>query len=155
MYARVKVRDTVRVPPDRLEEDLKEVIEDLLWEQFEGRLDAEYGMVIGIESIDNVGEGRIIEGDGGVYFDVHSLTYLELLQNPSDSESPFPDPFSQLSTGFKAKTMRFPAHFGSLQLVFRLGSTFSPYFTYYPFPFTDLFPFRSSNLPVTSHRLLL
>jgi len=39
MYARMRVRDTVRVPPTRLGEDLNEVINDLLWEQFEGKLD--------------------------------------------------------------------------------------------------------------------
>ncbi len=70
MYARIKVRDTVRVPPSRLGEDIVEVIKDLLWEQFEGRLDREYGVLIGIEKIDDIGDGRIIEGDGGVYFDV-------------------------------------------------------------------------------------
>ncbi len=88
MYARVKVRDTVRVPPNRLDEDLEEVIEDLLWEQFEGRLDSEYGMVIGIESIDNIGEGRIIEGDGGVYFDVEftAITFKPLMQEVVEGE---------------------------------------------------------------------
>lgn len=70
MYARIKIRDTVRVPPTRLGEDIEEVIMDLLWEQFEGRLDREYGMLIGIENIESIGEGRIIEGDGAVYFDV-------------------------------------------------------------------------------------
>ncbi len=70
MYARIKLRDTVRVPPSRLGEDIEAVINSLLWEQFEGRLDREYGMIIGIESIEEIGEGRIIEGDGAVYFDV-------------------------------------------------------------------------------------
>ncbi len=82
MYARVKVKDVVRVPPDRLDEDLEEVIHDLLWEQFEGKLDSEYGMVIGIESVDGIGEGKVVEGDGGVYFDVEftALTFKPLLQ---------------------------------------------------------------------------
>ncbi len=70
MYARIKIKDTVRVPPSKLGEDLEEVIRSLLWEQFEGRIDREYGMVIGIENIEEIGEGRIIEGDGAVYFDV-------------------------------------------------------------------------------------
>ncbi len=70
MYARIRVKDTVRVPPNRLGEDIVEVIKDLLWDQFEGRLDRDYGMLIGIEKIDDIGEGRIIEGDGAVYFDV-------------------------------------------------------------------------------------
>jgi len=62
MYARIKLRDTVRVPPSKLGEDIEKVINSLLWEQFEGRLDREYGMIIGIESIEEIGEGRIIEG---------------------------------------------------------------------------------------------
>ncbi|MDI9646391.1 MAG: DNA-directed RNA polymerase [Archaeoglobales archaeon] len=70
MYARIKIKDTVRVPPSKLGENLEEVIRSLLWEQFEGRIDREYGMVIGIENIEEIGEGRIIEGDGAVYFDV-------------------------------------------------------------------------------------
>ncbi len=70
MYAKIRVKDTVRVPPNRLGEDIVEVIKDLLWDQFEGRLDRDYGMLIGIEEINDIGEGRIIEGDGAVYFDV-------------------------------------------------------------------------------------
>ncbi len=70
MYARIRIRDTVRVPPPRLEENMVEVIKDLLWQQFEGKLDEKYGMLIGIEKINEIGEGKIIEGDGAVYFDV-------------------------------------------------------------------------------------
>lgn len=86
MYARVKIRDTVRVPPSRLGENLNEVINELLWENFEGVLDKEYGMIVGIESLDEVGEGRIIAGDGGVYFDVvfTAITFKPVLQEVVD-----------------------------------------------------------------------
>jgi DNA-directed RNA polymerase subunit E' len=70
MYARIRIKDTVRVPPPRLGESIVDVIKDLLWEQFEGRLDEKYGILIGIEKINDIGEGKIIEGDGAVYFDV-------------------------------------------------------------------------------------
>ncbi|AEA46862.1 DNA-directed RNA polymerase [Archaeoglobus veneficus] len=88
MYARIRVRDTVRVPPTRLGEDIEEVIRDLLWEQFEGRLDREYGMLIGIENIEDIGEGRIIEGDGAVYFDVEftAIVFKPLLQEVIEGE---------------------------------------------------------------------
>ncbi len=88
MYARVKIKDTVRVPPDRLGEDVEEVINELLWQQFEGKLDKEYGMIVGIESIEEIGEGRIIEGDGGVYFDVvfNAITFKPLLQEVVEGE---------------------------------------------------------------------
>ncbi|AKG90852.1 DNA-directed RNA polymerase {rpoE} and eukaryotic form [Geoglobus ahangari] len=82
MYARIKVRDTVRVPPNRLGEDISQIIDELLWENFEGMLDKEYGMIVGIESVDEIGEGKIIEGDGGVYFDVvfTAITFKPLMQ---------------------------------------------------------------------------
>jgi DNA-directed RNA polymerase subunit E' len=88
MYVRLKIRDTVRVPPTRLGEDIEEVIRDLLWEQFEGRLDREYGTIIGIESIDSIGEGRIIEGDGAVYFDVEftAIAFKPIMQEVIEGE---------------------------------------------------------------------
>jgi DNA-directed RNA polymerase subunit E' len=88
MYARIKIRDTVRVPPSRFGEDINEVIEDLLWEQFEGKLDKEYGMIIGIESIEDVGEGRIIEGDGAVYYDVvfNAISFKPAMQEVIEGE---------------------------------------------------------------------
>ncbi len=88
MYARIKLRDTVRVPPSKLGEDIEEVINSLLWEQFEGRLDREYGMIIGIENIEEIGEGKIIEGDGAVYFDVvfNAICFKPVLQEVVEGE---------------------------------------------------------------------
>lgn len=88
MYARIKLRDTVRVPPSKLGENIEEVINSLLWEQFEGRLDREYGMIIGIESIEEIGEGRIIEGDGAAYFDVvfNAICFKPLNQEVVEGE---------------------------------------------------------------------
>ena len=88
MYARIKLRDTVRVPPSKLGEDIEAVINSLLWEQFEGRLDREYGMIIGIENIEEIGEGRIIEGDGAVYFDIvfNAICFKPMLQEVVEGE---------------------------------------------------------------------
>ena len=88
MYVRLKIRDTVRVPPTKLGENIEDVIMDLLWEQFEGRLDREYGMIIGIEKVDRIGEGKIVEGDGGVYFDVEftAIAFKPLMQEVVEGE---------------------------------------------------------------------
>lgn len=88
MYARIKIRDTVRVVPTKLNEDIESVIMDLLWEQFEGKLDREYGMIIGIEDIEDIGEGKIIEGDGAVYFDVTftAIVFKPLMQEIVEGE---------------------------------------------------------------------
>jgi len=88
MYARIKVNDTVRVPPSRFSENVEEVVTDLLWQQFEGKLDREYGMIIGIEEIEEVGEGRIIEGDGAVYFEVDftAIAFKPIMQEVVEGE---------------------------------------------------------------------
>jgi DNA-directed RNA polymerase subunit E' len=82
MYIKLKIRDSVRVPPRRFEENLEEVVRDLLWEKFEGIVDKEYGVIIAIISIDDIGDGRILEGDGAVYFDVvfTALAFKPVLQ---------------------------------------------------------------------------
>ena len=82
MYIKLKIRDSVRVPPNRFGENLEEVIRDILWERFEGTVDKEYGVIVAILSIDEIGEGRILEGDGAVYFDVifTALGFKPLLQ---------------------------------------------------------------------------
>ena len=88
MYARIKIKDTVRVAPTRLDEDIESVIMDLLWEQFEGKLDREYGMIIGIEEIEDVGEGKIIEGDGAIYFEVTftAIVFKPMMQEVIEGE---------------------------------------------------------------------
>ncbi|MCS7121265.1 MAG: DNA-directed RNA polymerase [Archaeoglobaceae archaeon] len=88
MYARIKLRDTVRVPPSRLGEDFEEVINSLLWEQFEGRVDRDHGMIVGIESVEEIGEGKMIEGDGAVYFDVvfTAICFKPILQEIVEGE---------------------------------------------------------------------
>ncbi len=70
MYFRVKVTDKVRVPPNRLGEDLYKVILSVLQEQFEGSIDKEIGIFIAITEVLDVGEGELVPGDGAIYYDV-------------------------------------------------------------------------------------
>ncbi|HDN81744.1 MAG: DNA-directed RNA polymerase [Methanomicrobia archaeon] len=81
MYKLVKLEDIVRIPPDRFSEDQKEVILDILREQYEGKWDKELGMMLCVQNIIEIGEGRVIHGDGASYnsviFDV--LTFLPKL----------------------------------------------------------------------------
>ncbi|WP_067047630.1 MULTISPECIES: DNA-directed RNA polymerase [Methanofollis] len=70
MYYRVTLEDKVRVPPHRLGEDLETVILDELQKQLEGSIDKEIGIFIAVTTIDRVGEGEIVPGDGAVYYDV-------------------------------------------------------------------------------------
>ncbi|HEU17292.1 MAG TPA: DNA-directed RNA polymerase [Methanolinea sp.] len=70
MYYRMKLADKVRVPPNRLGEELKSVILDVLQEQLEGSIDKEIGIFIAVTAVLEVGEGEIVPGDGAVYYDV-------------------------------------------------------------------------------------
>jgi len=81
MYNIVTVRDTVRIPPKRFEEDLEDVIKSELAQDLVGRVSKEIGIVLSITDVLEVGEGRIILGDGAVYYDVdfQSLAYKPIL----------------------------------------------------------------------------
>jgi DNA-directed RNA polymerase subunit E' len=70
MYYQVRLEDKVRVPPNRLGEQLEKVILDVLQEQLEGSIDKEIGIFICVTKVLDVGEGELVPGDGGVYYDV-------------------------------------------------------------------------------------
>jgi DNA-directed RNA polymerase subunit E' len=70
MYYKIQLDDKVRVPPNRLGEDLEKVILDVLQEHLEGSIDKEIGIFICVTRVLDVGDGEIVPGDGGVYYDV-------------------------------------------------------------------------------------
>ncbi|MCX6685196.1 MAG: DNA-directed RNA polymerase [Methanoregula sp.] len=70
MYYKIRLEDKVRVPPNRLGENLEKVILDVLQEHLEGSIDKEIGIFICVTRVLEVGEGEIVPGDGGIYYDV-------------------------------------------------------------------------------------
>jgi DNA-directed RNA polymerase subunit E' len=70
MYYKVTLEDKVRVPPNRLGEDLRKVILNVLQEQLEGSVDKEIGIFSAVKDVLEIGEGELIPGDGAVYYDV-------------------------------------------------------------------------------------
>lgn len=69
MYTKVSAIDVVRVPPERLGDDLRVVVKEMLQDRLEGRMDKKLGMFIAIQDIVDVKEGRIMIGDAGVYYE--------------------------------------------------------------------------------------
>jgi len=57
------------VPPERLGDDLQLTVKEMLQERLEGRMDKKIGMFIAIQDIADIKEGRIMIGDGGVYYE--------------------------------------------------------------------------------------
>lgn len=69
MYTKIRAIDVVRVPPERLGDELRPTVKEMLQDNLEGRMDKRIGMVIAILDVVDMKEGRIIIGDGGVYYE--------------------------------------------------------------------------------------
>ena len=70
MYYLTKIEDTVRIPPYRFEDPLEEVAIETLNESYNGRLDKKLGLLVSVNDIESIGEGKIIMGDGAAYHEV-------------------------------------------------------------------------------------
>ncbi len=69
MYKLLTVQDTVRIPPKRFNEDLKEVIKSEFANAYNGRIVKNAGVILGVIDVNDVSEGKIIMGDGAIYYD--------------------------------------------------------------------------------------
>ena len=82
MFSVYNINDTVRVPPKLLGGKLKNSVLKILQEEYEGLLDEDIGIVIAVFEVQNVGEGKIVPGDGSVYYATNAkmLVYKPELQ---------------------------------------------------------------------------
>ena len=87
MYTLVKLNDTVRVPPERFGEDLNDAINNIVQKTFEGTIRKKHGLIVAVDSINTLGDGIIIHGDGGMYQKVEfeALTFNPTLQEMTDA----------------------------------------------------------------------
>lgn len=69
MYVKIRAIDVVRVPPERLGDNLLLTVKEILQEKLEGRMDKKVGMFIAILDVVDTKEGRIMIGDSGVYYE--------------------------------------------------------------------------------------
>src|SRR5207245_1914048 len=67
MYQRVQREDVVRIPPERLGEDIDAVARELTRTTLEGKIGADKTLTLIASNIERMGEGRIVHGDGAVY----------------------------------------------------------------------------------------
>lgn len=70
LFKVLKVKDTTRVPPKYFRENLKEAILAIAREEYEGILDEDIGIIVAVIDAKNLGEGKVIMGDGAAFFDV-------------------------------------------------------------------------------------
>jgi DNA-directed RNA polymerase subunit E' len=87
MYYKVRVEDTIRITPDRFEEDLDTVVTEIVQETFEGTMRKDHGIIVVVNNIESIGNGIVIHGDGAMYQKVafDALTYKPELQEVLDA----------------------------------------------------------------------
>lgn len=87
MYYKVRVRDTIRIPPNKFSDDLDEVVTHIVQSTFEGTMRKDFGVIVVAENIEPVGSGIVIHGDGAMYQKVafDALTFKPELQEVIDA----------------------------------------------------------------------
>ncbi|MCX6801629.1 MAG: DNA-directed RNA polymerase [Candidatus Diapherotrites archaeon] len=75
MFEVVKIKDTVRVPPEKFGKQMKEALVNLTQEEYEGLIDEDLGVIVAVISAVKSGEGKVVLGDGAAYY----KTDIELL----------------------------------------------------------------------------
>lgn len=69
MYKICTVKDTIRVPPKALGGNLNEIIRDSAKDDFQGLIDDDLGLVVSVLDARKQSEGKVIPGDGMIYYD--------------------------------------------------------------------------------------
>jgi DNA-directed RNA polymerase subunit E' len=88
MYKRVRLKDTVEVPPEHLAAVPPDLVKRLLQDKLEGRMDENVGSVVSIMNFHELGKGAVIPGEEGVFFEAEfdALTYDPQMQEVVDGE---------------------------------------------------------------------
>ncbi len=78
MYYEIKVKDHIRVPPDKFGKEIEEALIEEIKNKYEGYISKEMGLVIDVEKIDEINEGIIIPGDGATYYETifHLISFI-------------------------------------------------------------------------------
>ncbi|MDY6780798.1 MAG: DNA-directed RNA polymerase [Halobacteria archaeon] len=88
MYKRVRLVDTVRVPPERLDNVTKDLILELLQDKLEGRCDEDLGWIVAATDVHEVGEGQILYNEGGVFYEAEfdAIVFDPVMQEVIDGK---------------------------------------------------------------------
>ena len=88
MYVKYVVRDTVRVPPAEIGTELNGTLLKQARQAYEGVLDEDTGVVVCVTAVGNVGDGKIVPGDGAAYYesDIEMITYKPKIQELVEGE---------------------------------------------------------------------
>lgn len=82
MYLLTQRENVVRIPPERLGDDLDAVVDQLARESYEGKIEGD-SLTVLITNMQAIGPGRIVHGDGAVY---QTVKYDALIFKPMQQE---------------------------------------------------------------------
>ncbi|MFB6103553.1 MAG: DNA-directed RNA polymerase [Halobacteriaceae archaeon] len=88
MYKRVRLKDTVEVPPEGLADVSADRVKQLLQDKLEGRMDEEVGSIVTVTEVHDIGEGAVLPNRPGVYYEAEfdALTFDPQMQEVVDGE---------------------------------------------------------------------
>ncbi|PSQ04530.1 DNA-directed RNA polymerase [Halobacteriales archaeon QS_6_71_20] len=69
MYKRVRLKDTVEVPPEHLADVTSDRVRKLLQDKLEGRMDEDVGSVVSVTQVHDIGDGAVLPNRPGVYYE--------------------------------------------------------------------------------------
>ena len=86
MYKRVRLKDTVEVPPRELADVTPELVQRLLQDKLEGRMDEEVGSVVSVTKVHDIGDGTVLLNRPGVYYEAEfdAVTFDPQMQEVVD-----------------------------------------------------------------------
>ena len=70
MYKKMKLKGVARIEPDQLGDPLEAAVDRSLRDKYEAVVDKSLGTIVAVLGSDNIGEGRILAGDGSIYYEV-------------------------------------------------------------------------------------
>lgn len=70
MFYELEIQSHIRLPPSNFNENLEKALKERLSEKYEGKIYKENGIIIAVKEILKIGEGIIVPGDGGAYYEV-------------------------------------------------------------------------------------
>ena len=88
MYKRVRLTDTVEVPPRHLADVSPDLVKRLLQDKLEGRMDENAGSVVSVVDVHDIGTGAVLPNRPGVYYEAEfdALTFDPEMQEVVDGE---------------------------------------------------------------------
>ncbi|MFB6106670.1 MAG: DNA-directed RNA polymerase [Halobacteriaceae archaeon] len=88
MYKRVRLKDTVEVPPQFLADVTPARVKRLLQDKLEGRMDEDVGSIVTVTEVHDIGDGAVLPNRPGVYYEAEfdAVTFDPQMQEVVDGE---------------------------------------------------------------------